>query len=786
MKQTKRIAAACLSALAMLNLTACGVPEVPETAQGSAVSTEAATAMGRWVKSEPLDGVELGEGVSLFAQPSQLEDGTILAFGCNYDLVLQQGSIAPLVMVRSQDGGATWTVETTDWAEQVGCSIVQVAVRPDGTLLLQGMQPPEQEGGANRYSFWLRSPEGEISELPLAQAIQGLGSAQAWFMGDNTLVILPSLLDSITPPGDVCLYDLATNTVRDWATLTQEGDTSYSQGSQSASGERYVTSIILGGTAVGRDAEGNPVFYYLNNSGGRVDLNAMDEEGNIRCAAQGVCDSPYINAAVDAQNGYCLVDDSGIRHLAPGGSMPEVVVSGELVQTQSDNESILGICCTTAGDYLVAYLEYETEQVRLCRYSFDETLAAPGSGDALEVWSLYDNDTVRAAIAAYSEAQPEASVEYTPVLGEDSAVTREDAIRTLNTELLAGEGPDLMILDGTDLDSMAGSGLLADLGQMMDTGTLLPNIADDYVGETTMVLPARFSLPVLFGNQGSLDGLTTLQDLLDRILAAPPRPESDMEDEAYYQELPAEERYALSLLDISTLVDFTLATSASAILQDNTVNTDALRQCLDFIGQVGRYYGMDRYSDTHEVNGVLLSGGEGDAILWTDGSSEYNSCHRALYGWEEMINPNLLGTIGPDGKGDGQLILRPGLVSDAYTPSLFVAVNASTDKPDQAAALVQALFSDEIQGGNQNDGMPTTTGGMQQFIDRNAQALAEDGYTGDVNALIAQAQTPVVVDQTLAQTVEGHAEKLIDGEETLDQAVEGVSQDLALYLAERQ
>lgn len=786
MKQTKRIAAACLSALTMLNLTGCAAPDGQTATQGATTSTTAATAMGRWVKSEPLDGVDLGEGVSLFSAPSQLADGTLLAFGCNSDLILQQGSVAPLVQLRSQDGGASWTVETTDWAEQLGSSIVQVTVRPDGTLLLEGMQPPEQEGGANRYRFWLRSPDGTFAELPLAQAIQGLGSAQIWFMGDNTLVILPALLDSVTPQGDVCLYDLGSNTVRSWVTLTQEEDTSYSQGSQSASGERYITPILLGGTAVGKDADGNPVFYYLNNTGSRVDLNAMDEAGNIRCAAQGICENPYLNAAVDAQNGYCLADETGILHLAAGGSMPEVVIPREQVQPQSDNETILGICCTAAGDYLVSYLEYENEQVRLCRFHFDETLAAPGSGDALEVWSLYDSETLRAAIAGCSEAQPELSVEYTPVLEEDSAVTREDAVRTLNTELLAGEGPDVMILDGTDLDAMAGSGLLADLGQMVDTGALLPNIADDYVGQSTVMLPARFSLPVLFGAQGSLDGLTTLQDLLDRILAAPPRPESDLEDEVYYQELPTEERYAISLLDIDTLVDFALATSASAILQDGRVDEDALRQCLDFIGQVGQYYGMAQYSDTHETNGVLLSGGEGDTIFWTDGSSEYNSCHRALYGWEEMINPNLLGTIGPDGEGDGQVILRPGLVQGAYTPSLFVAVNGSSDNPEAAAALVQTLFSEGVQGSSQNDGMPTTTAGMQQFIDRNAQYLTEKGYGGDVDALIAQAQTPVVVDETLAQTIRSHGEKLIDGEESLDQAVAGVGQDLSLYLAERQ
>ena len=47
-------------------------------------------------------------------------------------------------------------------------------------------------------------------------------------------------------------------------------------------------------------------------------------------------------------------------------------------------------------------------------------------------------------------------------LQEGAGLTKDDALRTLNTELLAGEGPDVLILDGADLESFSGSGLLED------------------------------------------------------------------------------------------------------------------------------------------------------------------------------------------------------------------------------------------------------------------------------------------------------------------------------------
>ena len=103
-----------------------------------------------------------------------------------------------------------------------------------------------------------------------------------------------------------------------------------------------------------------------------------------------------------------------------------------------------------------------------------------------------------------------------PLCGQDTPVTKDDALRTLNTELLAGEGPDVLILDDTDLESFTASGLLADLSGAVDAGALLDCIAEDYVADdgAIPVLPGRFTIPVMAGEAGSLDGVATLDDVL--------------------------------------------------------------------------------------------------------------------------------------------------------------------------------------------------------------------------------------------------------------------------------
>ena len=62
--------------------------------------------------------------------------------------------------------------------------------------------------------------------------------------------------------------------------------------------------------------------------------------------------------------------------------------------------------------------------------------------------------------------------------GEDG-MTEADAIRTLNTEILAGNGPDLICLDGFNLESYLEKGVLADVSHILDQADpLLRNITD--------------------------------------------------------------------------------------------------------------------------------------------------------------------------------------------------------------------------------------------------------------------------------------------------------------------
>lgn len=87
--------------------------------------------------------------------------------------------------------------------------------------------------------------------------------------------------------------------------------------------------------------------------------------------------------------------------------------------------------------------------------------------EKLRIYSLKGR-TIRQAATLFQEKHPELEVTYEIGYTGENGVTLPDAIRTLNTELMAGEGPDILILDGLPADSYVDKGILEDLTDLVE------------------------------------------------------------------------------------------------------------------------------------------------------------------------------------------------------------------------------------------------------------------------------------------------------------------------------
>ncbi len=126
---------------------------------------------------------------------------------------------------------------------------------------------------------------------------------------------------------------------------------------------------------------------------------------------------------------------------------------------------------------------------------------------ALTVYMLEDDNNVWKSVRAFNIANPEYNVKVEVGISEEDSVTRTDAIKKLNTELMAGEGPDIIFLDGLPIESYIQKGILADLSEPMETleengETLFENVASAYEREgKKYAVPAFFSVPIVVGEK---------------------------------------------------------------------------------------------------------------------------------------------------------------------------------------------------------------------------------------------------------------------------------------------
>lgn len=757
MKSVHTILSSLLAGMMMFSLAACTASGTGASGSDSSAVQTDAVPQGRWVERQA-DGIS--SGLVLGAAPAALADGSLVLYA-------RDESTDMLVTVRlnSTDNGASWQSETLDWAEKTG-TLARWAARQDGTVAFT----------TTDSTLWVVQSDGNPVQLDLGVDGGNFYLNQMGFLPDGTLVAVPSGGPGVSLPGNILFYDVDAQKVKSWVQVSS-GNQSWMGAGADASGENYYFGDNdIAGILPAGDENGSFLYYFSSNG----DLCRADQDGTTQTVQTGFLLDPYsAQAAMGTDGSICYADRTGIYRQAQGGSLREQVVDGTGTALSLSSNYISQLCCAPDGSYL-AIVSDGSMQTKLYRYFFDPTLSAPAN--TLEVWSLEENATVRAAIQTFTQQNPDCAVEYEVALQEGAGLTKDDALRTLNTELLAGEGPDLLILDGADLESFSGSGLLLDLSGMVDTGSLYDFVTDRYTDADgkLFTLPARFTVPVMHGAAGTLDGVSTLDDVAALVQQYAPRPA-----EASWAPLDESQRYALGFDSVDSLVQFALQTSQPALFTADGLDEAKLRDLMAFLQTVGEDYNMADYPEQDTMSGTAGNFGGLDTIVWYAGMSEYAQTSRAVFGYGSMTTPSWLGATDSELRASGQTILQPGLCQGVYLPSCFAAVSANSDQTDYAGAFLKALFSDEVQGSFQEDGMPVTKAGMQISLDRNMPAMQDNGYTGGFEELLAQLSTPVVVDEALQDSLIAHTKALLSGSETMDQAVEGVVGDLSLRFAEQ-
>ena len=486
-------------------------------------------------------------------------------------------------------------------------------------------------------------------------------------------------------------------------------------------------------------------------------------------------------------------DKTGLYRYTLGSSAVESVINGSLTSMSNQEYYFTALVPQEDDTFLVAYTDMNGTP-KLMHYEYSADVSTVPDKE-LTIYSLEDNQNIRQAISKFQSDNPDIYVNLEIGMSGENATTVSDAITTLNTNIMAGNGPDIIVLDGMPIDSYIEKGLLADLSDTVTQTSLEYQLFEDvlYTNQTDdglYAIPTRFAVPMIWGKADDLSAVTNLSSLADTV-------EIFRKDNADLK----------SILGTQTAEDLTkllLSTSSPAIMNtDGTVNEEALK---DFLTQIKRIYDANGSGESTDQAHSL--GGSADFLTAIAPmlSEPQKFCISNI---SSLTDLNILFSASKELDMDYQLLNT--LSAKVYIPMDSVGISAKSELLEESKAFVKAMLSLDYQKVSLSGGFPVNLDAYDEscsealeseeemaialgysITDENGEMSTgtlmiqngtEEEYTQFKESFLSLDKAAVTNDILIDAIVEGAA-KHLSGGASLDEAASSILQTVNLYLSE--
>lgn len=747
---SRLLAAILLAALVFSVLSGCTNSNQSSTGSGSASQTGTAangtsggnSAKGRYIEEDltlPLqDG---GQALNL----TRTKEGDPVLFVSFNDTQVK----------RYEYNGQQWDETILDWFGQIypGKEVLPMEVQetPDGIQYVRGMDENSQtyiaKSGDNTSGENLPIPYlSQQSELgyPVISGLLVDGSGNYWLQN-------PYEQKSVVIAGDTMETLDEFNTVMSFSMMQR--------------------LMYQGNETVALNTEENEFTVYDENREEQGTFSVKMKGGTWMCS--------------DEEHWY-LISEDGITRLTLGNDTQELIMDGSMGAMGSTVNSVAGAVRGKEDDFYILYYQDKVSTYSLKHYVYDPEAAAVPE-HTLRVFGLSDSDTVREAAIGFQKTNPDVKVEFTTSDKQSGEITSDD-IRTLNTELLSGNGADVLLLDGLPMNAYVEKGILAELTKttedLMKADTYLEPLMKNTLQKDGKIygLPIKFSVPLLFGNEDAKKALQSLESL-----------------KAFLEKDPQASVFGLA--DKAYIRDFLFQMYQEEIFgEDGKVDQEKLTDLLELAEKI-------------VVNAKSSIFEEGEDSV--NGTVYERNPFRGL-GSEGLINhPEGAATTSISSISDMMIpytvmrekSLTPDTVQGFYIPEGVAGVNQNTDQMELALEFVKYLFSQEVQSAQLDDGFPVLESALQdkknelgtEYADsyymmsswnfEDEQIELESGFptleeVEELIRLCGTLTTPAEQERIIWNIYQEEADQCLGGAVDAQTAAKNIAQKVDTYLAE--
>lgn len=511
----------------------------------------------------------------------------------------------------------------------------------------------------------------------------------------------------------------------------------------------------------------------------------FNEKGKLQLTAQDM-----FSMCSEGESWY-QVSAEGITRYTPGNEISERLLDGSMGVMGSSSNIAAGITAGKEKDFYVLYRQEKAGSCSLKHYVYDEDASASAE-NTLKVFGLSENETVQDAIIGFQKVHPDTKVEY-QTSGKEEGLSMDD-IRTLNTELLSGNGADVLLLDGLPAEAYMEKGILADMTELKEElikdHAYLEEMLDKTAEKDGKIygMPVKFSIPIIYGNAEVIEALSSLESL-----------------NAYVSEHP--EASVFGLADKSYIRDFLFQLYQEELFtEDGKIQQEKLAALLELEKTIAVRAKAYMFEEAEESE---MSMGTAASILCQGMFTNPGSA--AILNYDDAASTDRIGSIV------NMMIpyavmreknLSADTIQDFYCPQGIIGINQNSEQKELAEEFVKYLFSQEVQGTQLDDGFPVLVSELEnkknEINSDYAQSMGvmsswnfegedvievEAGYPSAEEAeeliqMCKSLKNPAVQDCVLWNIYQTEADQCLKGNIDAETAAKNIAQKVDTYLAE--
>lgn len=423
--------------------------------------------------------------------------------------------------------------------------------------------------------------------------------------------------------------------------------------------------------------------------------------------------------------------------------------------------------------YLSTFSASETTLWRLEPSEENET-------EDFTIYSLESNEAISQIAMLYQQEHPEINVKLQVGMEDEAALTRTDAIKQLNTELMSGEGPDIIVMDGLSVDRYIDMDLISPVNIELSDEEYFSNIVNTYKRDGELyAVPTDFLLYAVQGN-ADFDSLFASSEALGEWLLENAK-QTGMSGYEYTKDYDVYAQYVQFLYDVY----------AKNMIRDEKADAGVLTSYLELCGKLAEQ--SETTLSDQESSGV-------SSILPGEVEIHYNDSVQVSAGLVAGIT-DLGGLTTQEHDGESDYGLYP-----MYQPSNVLAINANTKQSDTAESFIEFALSDKAQELNMNAYQPVKLDTFQSAVRGEGMDVDADGLVcelvmgeeldsfliyaptenenDELEQQIKEMKTVYTEDAVLREIVMNAAKEYLDGQQSLNDAVSSAVNRINLYRGE--